>query len=135
MTKRSDTLAAQVAALDMVMRGIEEGRDMRAFVGGMLKAAKESRDAALEAEMDREDARLDISLADEDREYSDDYGPCADFAPDTLGDDPGVCTTCFYQGIDHQVAAIERNHEADPFRNAISVRAAYAWGLWPPRHE
>jgi hypothetical protein len=31
-----------------------------------------------------------------------DPGPCDDFAPDTLGDDPHVCTTCFYAGIDHR---------------------------------
>lgn len=30
-----------------------------------------------------------------------DNGPCDDFAPDTLGDDPQVCTTCFYAAIDH----------------------------------
>lgn len=30
-----------------------------------------------------------------------DNGPCGDFAPDTLGDDPNVCTTCFYHRIDH----------------------------------
>ena len=33
--------------------------------------------------------------------HGDDKGPCSDFAPDTLGEDPGVCTTCFYQGSDH----------------------------------
>lgn len=30
-----------------------------------------------------------------------DNGPCLDFAPDTLGPDPEVCTTCFYVGRDH----------------------------------
>lgn len=30
-----------------------------------------------------------------------DLGPCSDFAPDTLGDDANVCTTCFYHREDH----------------------------------
>lgn len=30
-----------------------------------------------------------------------DYGPCNDFAPDSLGDNPRVCTTCFYHELDH----------------------------------
>jgi len=30
-----------------------------------------------------------------------DYGPCNDFAPDSLGDDPKVCIACFYHEDDH----------------------------------
>lgn len=34
-----------------------------------------------------------------------DLGPCDDYAPDTLGDDPRVCTTCFYSVVDHAGAS------------------------------
>jgi len=34
-----------------------------------------------------------------------DFGPCSDFAPDSLGDDPEICTTCFYHLVDHIIPA------------------------------
>ena len=114
MTKRSDTLAAQVAALDMVMRGIEEGRDMRAFVGGMMRGVKDMRDAALEAEA--------ITL------------PCDDCQDSDFEPQPAVRGSAYCE--DHQAArdvlVLMEAYEDAPDNHAISVRAAYAFGDWPP---
>jgi hypothetical protein len=31
-----------------------------------------------------------------------DDGPCDDFAPDVLGEDPRICISCLYLGVDHK---------------------------------
>ena len=36
--------------------------------------------------------------------YFDPSKPCQDYAPDTLGPDQNVCTTCFYKGEEHRGA-------------------------------
>jgi hypothetical protein len=212
VTKRSDTLAAQVAALDMVMAAIDEGRDMRAFVGGMMRAAIEQRNAALEAEtkigpVEAEGIALGLfrprwENSDEDTvngtddwieamtdgamtarhgglevvtprcdlcgEAWEDGGEGEDWNGDTgnhrsCEDDKRRNATLEAQayaawdglGRPPTRAMREQAHDVggplyeededdtdlpipdflkpDPFRNAISVRAAYAFGDWPPK--
>lgn len=196
MSKRSDTLAAQVAAFDMVMTAIDEGRDMRAFVGGALKAAVRERDAALESERLVRDGFFGesermaevypvgtayanrIAAALDAKEH--DPVAAAIAAAEPLGKEPhayhasfvGGVEGCYYCGRpedEHDEQPLELHgiwpepeHQyphsgyfcaeqdclgyvnrpenrpallaavAEPFSDAISVRANLAFGLWPP---
>jgi hypothetical protein len=151
--KRSDTLAAQVAAFDMVLTAIEEGRDMRAFVGGALEAAKRERDAALEAEY--QDAAVDRIAAEVfpvGTAYAERIAAALDakdIPTHSYDDEAGYdevqprCDICrnpqWLEGDDwngdtgNHLSCEAAEPEPEPFSDAISVRANIAFGLWPPQ--
>ena len=66
-----------------------------------------------------------------------DLGPCHDFAPDALGDDPNVCTTCFYHVKDHPamtapVTVAYHSEYGGAARPAVCVKLHVAGGdFWP----